>query len=337
MSKKLKGLVPPGLVYLADNIISKQNILGTSKKEGAKWAKSLYLPREAETIFFAGCGYQYTGGLESLVSLMRRMDKSAIGIELPVSIVGFQKKLGIDLDGAYRKVVSRNGSADGQILRDAVEVLSGLGVKFGYLAEDEPCCGAPLHHIGLQKEFAKNAQVMYGKLKSLGVKRVIGIVPSCTYALRNLFPNCVDEYDLEVKHFSEIILENISLRELRFPKEVKVTYHDPCQLGRYLGLIEEPRQILKAIKGIELVETEWTGGERATCCGGGGGLEVVFPELSQILAVNRVRELVETGAQIIATHCPGCVMQLKDGLKELEADDVEVLDVVQIMAQAMEV
>ena len=337
MSKKSKGLVPPGLVYLANNIISKQNILGASKEEGARWAKGLNLPREAETIFFAGCGYQYTSGLESLTSLTRRMDKSVIGTELPMSIAGFQKKLGIDLAGVYRKVVSKNGSADVQTLRDAVKVLSNLGVKFGYLAENEPCCGAPLHHIGLQKEFAENARAMYSKLKSLGVKRVIGIVPSCTYAIRNLFPDCVDGYDLEVKHFSEVILENISSQELRFPREVKVTYHDPCQLGRYLGLIEEPRQILKAIKGIELVEPEWTKGEWATCCGGGGGLEAVFPELSQILAVNRVRELVETGAQIIVTHCPGCVMQLRDGLKELKADDVEVLDLVQIVTKAMEV
>ncbi len=337
MSKKSKGLVPPGLVYLADNIIAKQNILGASKEEGAKWAKGLNLPKEAETIFFAGCGYQYASGLESLTSLTRRMDKSTIGTELPMSIAGFQKKLGIDLAGVYRKVVAKDGSADVQTLRDAVKVLSNLGVKFGYLAEDEPCCGAPLHHIGMQKEFAKNAQAMYSKLKSRGVKRIIGIVPSCTYAIRNLFPDCVDGYDLEVKHFSEVILENISSRELRFPEEVQVTYHDPCQLGRYLGVIEEPRQILKAIKGIELVETEWTKGEWATCCGGGGGLEAVFPELSQILAVNRVRELVETGAQIIVTHCPGCVMQLKDGLKELKADDVEVLDLVQIMAKAMEV
>ncbi len=117
---------------------------------------------------------------------------------------------------------------------------------------------------------------------------------------------------------------------------MKVTYHDPCQLARYLGLVEEPRQTLRAIKGIELVEADWTKGEWATCCGGGGGFEAVFPELSQILAMNRARELVETGAQIIATHCPGCIMQLKTGLKELKASGVEVLDLAQIVAMAME-
>jgi Fe-S oxidoreductase len=134
-------------------------------------------------------------------------------------------------------------------------VLRNLGIEFGYLAEDEPCCGGPLHYFGLEKEFVKQAQKTYEKLKSSGVKQIISIVPSCTYTIRNLIPNRVDEYDLEVKHFSEIVLENIQPGELRFPRKVKVIYHDPCQLARYLGLIEEPRQILGTIKGIELVET----------------------------------------------------------------------------------
>jgi heterodisulfide reductase subunit D len=131
------------------------------------------------------------------------------------------------------------------------------------------------------------------------------------------------------------VLEGIQSRELRFPREAKVVYHDPCQLARYLGLTQEPRQILKAIKGIELVEPEWTYGEWATCCGGGGGFEVVFPELSQILAVNRAKELVETGADIIVTHCPGCIMQLEEGLKALKIKEVKVLDLAQVVAMAM--
>ena len=337
MDKKSKGLIPPGLAYMADNVISKHNILGASKGAGAKWAKDLNLPKEAETIFFAGCGYQYSGELESLMSLVRKMDKSAIGSELPMGIAGLQKKLGIDLVGVYRKVSAKGGDSEGEPLKDAVKVLSKLGVKFGYLADDEPCCGGLLHYIGLQDEFAQNARRVYDQLKSHGVKRIIGIVPSCTYTLRNLMPKYIEKYDLEVKHFAEVALEGIRSGELRFPREVKVTYHDPCQLGRYLGLIEQPRQILKAIKGIELVEPQWTSGEWATCCGGGGGFEAVFPELSEILAVNRAKELVDTGAQIIVTNCPGCIMQLKDGLKQLKIDNVEVLDLAQVVAMAMEV
>jgi Fe-S oxidoreductase len=334
MSKKTK-LIPPGLVYIADNITSKQNLLGAPKGAGAKWAEGLNLPKEAGTVFFAGCGYQYSSSLESLMSMIRKLDKSPIGAELPMSLAGFTRKLGIDPAQAYRRLAAKESVAAAQPLRDAVRVLKGLGVEFGYLAEEEPCCGGLLHYTGLEAEFAKNAQNLYKKLKSHGVKRIIGIVPSCTYTLAKLIPRYVPEYDIEVKHFLQVVLEGIESRELRFPREAKVVYHDPCQLGRYLGLIEEPRRILKAIKGIELVEPEWSCGEWATCCGGGGGFEVVFPELSQILAVNRARELLETGADIIVSHCPGCILQLEEGLKALKIKNVEVLDLAQVVAMAM--
>jgi len=188
----------------------------------------------------------------------------------------------------------------------------------------------------MQKEFTGHARQVYEVLKSKGVKRIIGIVPSCTYTLRSLIPDSVDGDKIEVRHFCEVVSENISSLKLRFQRKVRVTYHDPCQLARSLGLIEEPRRILNAIENIELVETEWTNREWATCCGGGGGFEAVFPELSHVLAVNRTKELLETEAEIIVTHCPGCIMQLKGGLKELKVSGVEVLDLAQIVAMAME-
>ncbi len=332
-----RELIPPGLTYLAGNITSKNNILGASKGAGARWAKDLKLPGEQETIFFAGCGYQYTSELDSLMSLIRKIDKSAVSTEMTMSLANFQKKLGFDAGGIYSKVMSRGGEADARPLVDAVRVLGKLGIEFGYLGEDEPCCGGLLYYIGMHKEFAEHARGVYDSLKSKGVKRIIGIVPSCTYTLRQLIPDSLNEDGIEVKHFCEVVAENLSALELRFPRKVKVTYHDPCQLGRSLGLVEEPRRILRAIKDIELVETEWTKGEWATCCGGGGGFEAVFPELSEILAVNRARELLETGAEIIVTHCPGCIMQLRDGLKGLKVKDVEVLDLAQVVAMAMEV
>jgi hypothetical protein len=331
-----KDLVPPGLTYLADNIISKQNILGINKELRARWAKHLDLPRQAETVFFAGCGYQFSGQLEALMLLIRRMDKSVIGAELPMRFALFQKKLGINLPGMYGRVLSRRSTAKVPPLEAAIKVLRRLGIEPGYLAEEEPCCGAPLYQAGLHQKFVENARRGFRKLKYAGVRRLISIVPYCTNALQRLFPQYIEDFDLEVKHFLEIVNENLSSQELRFPREVKVTYHDPCQMVRQLGMVDEPRRILRAIKGITLVEPEWTKGEWSTCCGGGGGFETVFPELSRVLAVNRVSELLETGAEIIVTHCPGCVMQLKDGLRELKTARVEVLDISQVIDMAME-
>lgn len=328
-------LIPPGLTYLADNILSTQNILGVTKEQSAKWAEDLNLPRQSETIFFAGCGYQYSGQLEALMTLVRQIEKSVIGAELPMRFARFQKKLGLNLPGLYSKAIARGSVDEIRPLDDAIKVLQKLGISFGYLADNEPCCGAPLYQSGLQQKFAENARQAYEKLKSVGVRQVISIVPYCTNALQNLFPKFIDDYKLEVRHFLEIVAENLPKQKLRYPQKVKVTYHDPCQMVRHLDLVDEPRRILKAIEDIELVEPEWTKGEWSTCCGGGGGFEAVFPELSGVLAVNRASELLETKPDIIVTHCPGCVMQLKDGLRELKVENVDVLDITQVIATAM--
>jgi Cysteine-rich domain len=329
-------LVPPGLSYLADNIITRQNILGVGKEQGARWAKDLALPPQADTVFFAGCGYQYSAKLEMLMSLIRGMDKSVIGAELPMRFARFQKKLGINLPEIYSKVLSGSLEAEVEPLVAAVKVMRKLGIDPGYMAENEPCCGAPLHHAGLQTRFAENARRAYEKIKASGARRLIGIVPYCTHALVKLFPRYVDGYNLEVRHFVEIVAEKVPSIKMKYARKVRVTYHDPCQLVRFMMLVEEPRRILKAIENVELVETEWTCGEWSTCCGGGGGFEVVFPELSQVLAVNRVNELMATKPDIIVTHCPGCIMQLKGGLKQLKITGVEVLDLSQVVAEAME-
>lgn len=328
------NLIPPGLAYLAENIKSKDNILGAGKSKGAAWAKGLDLPHTADTIFFAGCGYQYSNDLESLMSLLRKIDKSPVNIDTAVGMAGLTKKLGIDAAGIFGKIVGR-GNTEDQPLRDAIKVLSSLGINPGYLAEDEPCCGGVLYFGGMHKDFAEKARSVAQRLQAKGVKEIIGIVPSCTYTLKTLVPQFADGFKIPIKHFCEILAEKVPSLKLSYPQKVKVTYHDSCQLVRYLNLVEEPRKVLKSISNIEYVEPKWTSGTMSTCCGGGGGFEVVFPELSLTLAVNRAKELVETGAEIIVTHCPGCMMQIEAGLKEIKKDNIKVMDLSQIVAGAM--
>lgn len=335
MTKKGKDLVPPGLAFLADNIRTRGNVLGEPKAAGARWAKGLDLPEKGETIFFAGCGYQFTGKLGSLMGLVRGMDRSAAGAEVPMALAGATRKLGINLAGIYGKIVGRGSDAGAAPLVAAVRSLRALGEEIAYLAEEEPCCGGLLHYIGLAQDFSRNAGETYWKLKARGARRVIGIVPSCTYALRDLVPPHIPGAEIQVQHFSEAVLDRMAGRDLRFPQEMKVTYHDPCQMSRFLGLTEAPRQVLLGIKGITLVEPEWVSRQWSTCCGGGGGFEAVFPELSHMLAVNRAQELAGTGAQAIVTSCPGCIMQLRSGLKELGREEIEVLDLAQVVAASL--
>jgi len=335
MGKDSRKFIPPGLTYIADNIRDRDNILGLPREARSAWAKGLEFSRDNSTVFFAGCGYQYSSMLEPLVSLVRTADRMVLNPDLPVALAGIPKKLGIDVAGIYSKIASRDDAGDSLVLRDAVRVLQELGQAVGYLGDDEPCCGAPMYHTGLQKEFAVNAGAAFQKLKSAGVRKIIGIVPSCTHALKNVFPKFIDGYDIEVKHFSEVVAENIKSGQFKLPHRLKVAYHDPCQLGRYMGLIDQPRHVLNSIGNLELVEPEWTAGEWSTCCGGGGGFEVVFPEMAGTLAAGRMRELVATGADIITTQCPGCLMQLREGLKQVRDSKVEVLDLASLLARAM--
>jgi hypothetical protein len=337
--KAKKNLVPAGLSYLTGNISTHHNIAGASKQSRSDWAEGLHFPEQSETIFFSGCGYQYFSRLDPVMSLLRKFDRTPVGTGLPITFARLSRGMGIDIASLYSRFLPSgdNQGIENQPLRAAVKVLQKLGIDFGYLGENEPCCGGPGYYVGLEKQFRSHAQIAYEQFKSSGVRKIISIVPSCTYTLRNLYPAYIEGFDIEVTHFLEVVLEHIKPGTLKYPKKVKAVYHDSCQLARYLGLIDEPRRILKSIEGIKLLEPEHTTGEWATCCGGGAGFEVVFPDLSHILAKNRVEELMQTGPDIIVTHCPGCIMQLKSGLQELHHNTIEVLDIAQILSTAMEV
>jgi hypothetical protein len=333
MPIKRKRLIPEGLLLLRSNILAKGNIFGASTK--ARWASGLELPSQGETLFFAGCGYQFLDGAEATLSAVRALDKRGLAWERTLGMTSFLNKLGINVGELYGKLTHRSRLSDNP-LRSAVEVLQGMDIAPGYLAEEEPCCAAPLYYAGFQEEFAARAVEAQGIFNERGIMKLIGMVPSCTYALRELFPRFLKGWEVKVSHFLEVVWEKIKGgMELRLPQEVTVTYHDPCVLSRNLGLIEEPRQILRSIEGVEFADVERNKEEWSTCCGGGGGFEVIFPEVCHILAVNRVKELLATGASIICTSCPGCLIQLREGVKELKAEGVEVMDMAQLLRRAL--
>jgi hypothetical protein len=318
--KKGERLVPEGLLLFRENILSKGNIFGASSK--ARWAKGLELPTQAETIFFAGCGYQ-------------SLDKHNLPWERTFGVTRFLNKRGINLGDLYGTIIRRFRHEDNPLL-SAVEVLHRMNIDFGYLAEEEPCCAAPLYYAGFREEFAARALETQRIFQEREIKRIIGMVPSCTFALRALFPQRGKESPVEVSHFLEVIWEEIKKgMRFRLPRETTVTYHDPCILSRYLGLTEEPRQILRSIEGVVFTDVERCKEEWSTCCGGGGGFEVIFPEISHTIAANRVQELLKTGASIICTSCPGCLIQLREGVKKLKAREVQVMDMAQLLCSAL--
>jgi hypothetical protein len=330
--QKKQRLVPQGLLLFRDNILSKGNIFGADSK--ARWAKGLELPSQAETIFFAGCGYQFLEEAEAILSAVRALDKRNLPWERTFGATQFLNKRGINLGDLYGTIIRRFRREDNPLL-SAVEVLHGMGIDLGYLAEEEPCCAAPLYYAGFQEEFAAQAEKTQTILRERGITKIIGMVPSCTFALRTLFPRG-KRSPVKVSHFLEIVWEGIKQgMRFRLPRETTVTYHDPCILSRYLCLTEEPRQILRSIEGVVFNDVERCKEEWSTCCGGGGGFEVIFPEISQTIAANRVEELLKTGASIICTSCPGCLIQLREGVKKLKAREVKVMDMAQLLHSAL--
>ena len=145
-----------------------------------------------------------------------------------------------------------------------------------------------------------------------------------------------------MKHITEILAELINNNEIPFKEEegapIKVTYHDPCHLGRHMDLYEIPREILNKIPGIELIEMK-RNRKNAWCCGAGGGVKSQFPELALEISRERINEALETGAQVLITSCPFCVGNLSDALKSMESDvqvKIKVVDIIDFIASKIQ-
>lgn len=337
MNDSFSPLVPPGHVHIKENILEKGNIPGVGGDSSA-WAKGLHLPRERETIFFPGCGYQSMKYAEGMLWAARGLEKVGIGMDKGLRLSKTFKKAGLDLPGITAKVSGATvRDRYTKVLTHSVKILQKLGLDIGYMYEKEPCCGSPLYYAGFVDEYSNHANENFEKFKSAGVKKIIGLIPACTSSLRDIYPRYVKDYDLEVDHFVKAVSERMGELNIkpRLKKKTVVAYHDPCQLSRYLGMVEEPREILGQIEGLELREPgSEQRGSWSTCCGG-GGLEASNPQLAKRLGKRRMEELLETEASVILSHCPACVMQLRGAAKGLGAK-VKVMDFVDLLCEALD-
>ena len=183
-----------------------------------------------------------------------------------------------------------------------VAILNKTEVDFTLLGGGEWCCGFPLIGAGMRKEAEVLIQHNLQTVKEKGVKEVVFACPSC-------YHTWVEEYKTEVGifHSTQFIKRLIEEGKITFKeKKARVTYHDPCDLGRASGVYEPPREILRAIPGVELVEMA-ENREQCKCCGGGGNLEMVDPELSAALAQEKINQIQATGADTVITACQQCV------------------------------
>jgi heterodisulfide reductase subunit D len=189
-----------------------------------------------------------------------------------------------------------------KIPQSFVRILERTGVDFTLLGGAEWCCGFPLIGGGFRKEAQELIRHNIEGVKAKGAHSIIFSCPSCYHTWH-------EDYHTDLKLFdsTQFILNLIREGKIQFEeKKIRVTYHDPCDLGRASGIYEAPRAILRSMPGVEFVELA-NHGERCKCCGGGGLLEMVDPELSAALAREKIKEIQATGAELVITSCQQCV------------------------------
>jgi Fe-S oxidoreductase len=220
-----------------------------------------------------------------------------------------------------------------KIARSVVQLLQAARVPFGYLYECEPCCGEAVLSVGHKPYFQEIAKNTLQLFLEKNIHHLVTISPHCYDVFRNHYPPAMMENGILIQHYTQYLAQLIAEGRIACTHQLDlcITFQDPCYLGRHNQEYEAPRLILRAIPGVELVEMERHGVD-GLCCGGGGGrmwLETVMGERFSDL---RVSEAIRTGASVLATACPFCIVCLEDSAKVMHTEQLKVMDIAEIAA-----
>jgi Fe-S oxidoreductase len=214
-------------------------------------------------------------------------------------------------------------------------ILKKAGVDFGILGSKENCCGESIRKTGSEEVFRGLARENIKTFIDNGVKRIIVSSPHCYHTFKNEYPEFMVNFD--VVHISQYLFELISAGRLEPTKEYgkKVTYHDPCYLGRHNGIYDEPREVLKKIPGLELIEMA-DSRKDSLCCGGGGGRIWMDTPKGERFSDLRLEQANDVGAQVLVTSCPYCITNFEESRLNLEYGDVlEIKDITEIIQEVI--
>jgi Fe-S oxidoreductase len=309
---------------LLESMAKEQNSMHKPKTARGEWAEGLDVPRlsfkKAEVVFHAGCRFSYDTDLRESV-------------------------------------------------RSAVMLLRNAGIDVGIMGEEEQCCGGRIYSMGYRDGYARFAEENMKAWEKAGAKLVVTSCADCYHAFKRLYPRL--GFDIQVMHTVELIDRLINDGTIKFRSEIpmSVTYHDPCHLGRqgepYVpwqgvekkikgqivvyepkrpryngawGVYDQPREILRSIPGIKLVEMERIR-EYSWCCGAGGGVREAYPDFSLWTAAERIAEARAVGAEALVTACPWCERNFMDAAgmdaAGAEGDAMKVYDIVDLVKNAL--
>jgi heterodisulfide reductase subunit D len=287
-------------------------------------------------------------------------------------VIDWAKKLGIKvLPEQKAKVLLFTGClrcsdpAATELARKSILLLRHAGVDFAIMQEEDACCGLPAYWTGHRAAFVEAAEKLVKVFDGAGAETVVCLSGSCLGALRSKYPEYAEAPKAEVLHITEFLARILSERRLQLPRSVdrKVTYHDPCYLGRQSeppiqwegeykvtrgcmtyteppkeinrgvnGVYEPPRQILRAINGLEFVEMHRIR-EYSFCCGGGGGVPLSYPDLASATAMDRLAEAKSVGANLLVTACHHCRANLVKSQGSSQSP-MPVIDIVDLVFEA---
>ena len=223
-------------------------------------------------------------------------------------------------------------------LKNMMSILIAAGKEMT-LSKEEWCCGSIGARIGEYKSVNELMKHNIDTLKNMGAKTVFTACAGCYRTLKMDYPELLgEELPFEVKHITEVLVELLNNNQVPFKPEegekLKVTYHDPCHLGRHMDLYDIPREVVSKIPGVELIEMR-RNRKHAWCCGAGGGVKSQFPDLAKDISKERISEAVESGADILTTSCPFCIGNFRDAYEEMEPEikeKIQVIDVIDFIA-----
>jgi Fe-S oxidoreductase len=315
------GQGDPAHTMVVDGLKKEDNMMSALKADRGKWVEGITVKdltkEQAEVVFHAGCRYSFDKELWPTV---------------------------------------RNG----------LNLLVNAGVDVGIMGKDEACCGGRAYEMGYTGELTKFAEHNAEVFKAAGVKTLVTPCSDCYHCFKVLYDKVGLKLNIEVLHITEYILRLLKEGKMSLTKKVPltVTYHDPCHLGRLgepwihwkgqevkvmnqlkihnppkkyrrgaNGVYDIPREILKSIPGLRLVEMYRTR-ESAWCCGAGGGVIDAYPDFATWTGAERLKEAKAVGAKAIVSACPWCTRNFTDTARET-GDKIEVHDIIDLVQQAM--
>ncbi len=285
---------------LGDNLRLRGSVLPIPARRAIRWTRGLDLPRGGETVLYTGQMYQLIPYIERLVGAERRLGDTPLA---RLTGVGRSLNRVVSVSAFIARPSRREREEFDRVPRAVVELLRGAGVEPGCLYEDDLYSGALAHDLGLDELVAAHARRVHEILRKHGVRTVITIDPHTTNILRSVYPTLLEDWDVEVRSYLEVLAERTC--DATAPVTREAVLHDSCVFARYEGVVEEPRALL-ASAGVGVVEPE-SSGRLTWCCG--GPVEALYPEKAEAQAERRVEQLRAAGAECV-TMCPLCLVNL---------------------------